>query len=170
MTPAQVLKAGAEELAACGLSKRKTEYILDLADHFKAKRVHADLWSQMDDEAVIAELVQIRGITRWTAEMFLIFNLLRPNVLPLDDAGLIQGISQNYFSGEPVSRSDAREVAANWEPWRTVATWYLWRSLDPFQYKIAPLGISPAAIAAGFSRFPAAAWPIFRGQNNPEVQ
>jgi DNA-3-methyladenine glycosylase II len=131
ITPAQVIKAGAEELAACGLSKRKTEYILDLADHFKAKRVHAHLWSEMDDEAVIAELVRIRGITRWTAEMFLIFNLLRPNVLPLDDAGLIQGISQNYFSGEPVSRSDAREVAANWEPWRTVATWYLWRSLDP---------------------------------------
>lgn len=131
MTPAQVIKAGFDPLSACGLSKRKTEYILDLADHFKAKRVHADLWSQMDDEAVIAELVRIRGITRWTAEMFLIFNLLRPNVLPLDDAGLIQGISQNYFSGEPVSRSDAREVAANWEPWRTVATWYLWRSLDP---------------------------------------
>lgn len=131
LVPAQVIKLGAEKLAACGLSKRKTEYILDLADHFKARRVHADLWSQMDDEAVIAELVQIRGITRWTAEMFLIFNLLRPNVLPLDDAGLIQGISQNYFSGEPVSRSDAREVAANWEPWRTVATWYLWRSLDP---------------------------------------
>jgi DNA-3-methyladenine glycosylase II len=131
MTPSQVIKAGADDLAACGLSKRKTEYILDLADHFKAKRVHADLWSQMEDEAVIAELVRIRGITRWTAEMFLIFNLLRPNVLTLDDAGLIQGISQNYFSGEPVSRSDAREVAANWEPWRTVATWYLWRSLDP---------------------------------------
>lgn len=131
LSPAQVIKAGAAELSGCGLSKRKTEYILDLADHFKAKRVHADLWSQMDDEAVIAELVQIRGISRWTAEMFLIFNLLRPNVLPLDDPGLIQGISQNYFSGEPVSRSDAREVAANWEPWRTVATWYLWRSLDP---------------------------------------
>lgn len=131
MLPSQVIKAGAEELSACGLSKRKTEYILDLADHFKARRVHADLWSQMDDEAVIAELVRIRGITRWTAEMFLIFNLKRPNVLPLDDPGLIQGISQNYFSGEPVSRSDAREVSANWEPWRTVATWYLWRSLDP---------------------------------------
>jgi DNA-3-methyladenine glycosylase II len=131
ITPGQVVKAGPEKLAGCGLSKRKTDYILDLADHFKAKRVHADQWSEMDDEAVIAELVQIRGITRWTAEMFLIFNLLRPNVLPLDDAGLIQGISQNYFSGEPVSRSDAREVSANWEPWRTVATWYLWRSLDP---------------------------------------
>ena len=131
LAPGQVIKLGAVQLSGCGLSKRKTEYILDLADHFKAKRVHADLWSEMDDEAVIAELVQIRGITRWTAEMFLIFNLLRPNVLPLDDAGLIQGISQNYFSGEPVSRSDAREVSANWEPWRTVATWYLWRSLDP---------------------------------------
>jgi DNA-3-methyladenine glycosylase II len=131
ITPAQVIKAGPEQLAACGLSKRKTEYILDLADHFKAKRVHANQWAEMDDEAVIAELVAIRGIGRWTAEMFLIFNLLRPNVLPLDDQGLIQGISQNYFSGEPVSRSDAREVAANWEPWRTVATWYLWRSLDP---------------------------------------
>lgn len=131
LSPSCVVKAGAAQLSGCGLSKRKTEYILDLADHFKAKRVHADLWSEMDDEAVIAELVQIRGISRWTAEMFLIFNLLRPNVLPLDDPGLIQGISQNYFSGEPVSRSDAREVSANWEPWRTVATWYLWRSLDP---------------------------------------
>ena len=130
-TPLQVLKAGNEKLAACGLSKRKAEYILDLAEHFKAKRVHADKWTVMEDEEVIAELVQIRGIGRWTAEMFLIFNLLRPNILPLDDLGLLKGISLNYFSGEPVSRSDAREVAANWEPWRTVATWYLWRSLDP---------------------------------------
>ncbi|RZI40615.1 DNA-3-methyladenine glycosylase 2 family protein [Herbaspirillum sp. HC18] len=128
--PAQVLKAGPEALAACGLSKRKAEYVLDLADHFKAKRVHVDKWAEMDDEEVISELVQIRGIGRWTAEMFLIFNLLRPNILPLDDLGLLKGISVNYFSGEPVSRSDAREVAANWEPWRTVATWYLWRSLD----------------------------------------
>lgn len=130
-TPAQVLKAGVDNLAACGLSRRKAEYILDLADHFKAKRVHVDKWAEMEDEEVIAELIQIRGIGRWTAEMFLIFNLLRPNILPLDDLGLLKGISMNYFSGEPVSRSDAREVAANWEPWCTVATWYLWRSLDP---------------------------------------
>jgi DNA-3-methyladenine glycosylase II len=129
-TPAQVLKAGGDKLAVCGLSKRKAEYIIDLAEHFKAKRVHADKWADMDDEDVIAELIQIRGIGRWTAEMFLIFNLLRPNIFPLDDLGLLRGISVNYFSGEPVSRSDAREVAANWEPWRTVATWYLWRSLD----------------------------------------
>lgn len=128
-TPAQVSKMG-DKLASCGLSKRKAEYILDLAEAFKAKRVHTDKWGAMGDEAVIAELVQIRGISRWTAEMFLIFNLLRPNILPLDDTGLLKGISCNYFSGEPVSRSDAREVSANWEPWRTVATWYLWRSLD----------------------------------------
>jgi DNA-3-methyladenine glycosylase II len=129
-TPAQVIKAGAA-LTECGLSKRKAEYILDLADHFRSRRLHVDDWIDMDDEAVIAELIQIRGIARWTAEMFLIFNLHRPNILPLDDLGLLKGISVNYFSGEPVSRSDAREVAANWEPWRSVATWYLWRSLDP---------------------------------------
>jgi len=131
LTPAQFLKTGADELAGCGLSKRKAEYIIDLADHFKAGRVHVKEWVGMDDEAVIAELTQIRGIGRWTAEMFLMFNLMRPNVLPLDDVGLINAISANYFSGEPVTRSEAREVAANWEPWRTVATWYMWRSLDP---------------------------------------
>jgi DNA-3-methyladenine glycosylase II len=119
------------KLAGCGLSKRKVEYLLDLAAHFRDGSVHAKDWSSMEDEDVIAELIQIRGIGRWTAEMFLIFNLLRPNILPLDDVGLLRGISVNYFSGEPVSRSDAREVSANWEPWRTVATWYLWRSLDP---------------------------------------
>lgn len=131
MTPAAVLKLGLEKLASCGLSKRKAENITDLALHFRDGSVHEKDWSSMDDEDVIAELIQIRGIGRWTAEMFLIFNLLRPNVFPLDDLGLLRGISVNYFSGEPVSRSDAREVAANWEPWRTVATWYLWRSLDP---------------------------------------
>ncbi|WP_441633741.1 DNA-3-methyladenine glycosylase family protein [Cupriavidus sp. YAF13] len=131
LTPAQMLKAGHDNLAACGLSRRKAEYIVDLAEHFKAGRVHVNSWTEMDDEAVIAELTQIRGIGRWTAEMFLMFNLMRPNVLPLDDVGLINAISANYFSGEPVTRSEAREVAANWEPWRTVATWYMWRSLDP---------------------------------------
>jgi DNA-3-methyladenine glycosylase II len=131
LAPQQFIKLGHEKLQACGLSKRKSEYILDLAQHFQSGALHVDTWTSMDDEAVIAELTQIRGIGRWTAEMFLIFNLSRPNVLPLDDLGLIQAISVNYFSGEPVTRSEAREVAANWEPWRTVATWYMWRSLDP---------------------------------------
>jgi DNA-3-methyladenine glycosylase II len=129
-TPEQVLEAGVEKLSAGGLSKRKLDFVMDLAQHFQSKKIHVELWPEMSDEDVIAELVQIRGITRWTAEMFLIFNLLRPNILPLDDPGLLKGISMNYFSGEPVSRIDIREVASNWEPWRTVATWYLWRSLD----------------------------------------
>lgn len=131
LVPACVLKLGYERLAECGLSKRKSEYIVDLAQHFVSGALHIASWASMDDEAVIGELTQIRGIGRWTAEMFLIFNLMRPNVLPLDDLGLIRAISLNYFSGEPVTRSEAREVAANWEPWRTVATWYMWRSLEP---------------------------------------
>jgi DNA-3-methyladenine glycosylase II len=130
VSPQQFRKLGHDKLVACGLSKRKSEYLLDLAQHFVSGALHVDKWMSMDDEAVIAELTQIRGIGRWTAEMFLIFNLSRPDVLPLDDLGLIRAISVNYFSGEPVTRSEAREVAANWEPWRTVATWYMWRSLD----------------------------------------
>ena len=131
MTPAAVLKLKIDDMRAAGLSARKVEYLVDLALHFDAGKLHVDGWHGMDDEAIIAELVAIRGVGRWTAEMFLIFHLMRPNVLPLDDVGLINGISRLYFSGDPVSRSDAREVAAAWKPWSTVATWYIWRSLDP---------------------------------------
>ena len=131
MTPGQVLKLKVDDMRAAGLSARKVEYLVDLAMHFDGGLVHAEAWADMDDEAIIAELVAIRGIGRWTAEMFLIFHMLRPNVLPLDDVGLINGISRNYFSGEAVSRSDAREVAATWAPYCSVATWYIWRSLDP---------------------------------------
>ena len=131
VNPKNILALSAEELRAAGLSGRKVEYIRDLADHFHSGRLHASQWKDMDDESVIKELSDIRGIGRWTAEMVLIFNLVRPNILPLDDIGLIKAISLNYFSGEPVSRHEAREVAANWAPWRTVATWYMWRSIDP---------------------------------------
>jgi DNA-3-methyladenine glycosylase II len=131
LTPAAVLKLKVDDMRAAGLSVRKVEYLVDLALHFSNGTVHVKDWQAMDDEAIIEELVAIRGIGRWTAEMFLIFHLLRPNVLPLDDVGLLNGISRNYFSGEPVSRSDAREVAQAWSPYCTVATWYIWRSLDP---------------------------------------
>ena len=131
ITPANVLKLKVDDMRAAGLSVRKVEYLVDLSLHFDNGALHVKAWETMDDEAIIDELVAIRGIGRWTAEMFLIFHLMRPNVLPLDDVGLIKGISQSYFSGEVVSRSDAREVAAAWAPYRTVATWYIWRSLDP---------------------------------------
>ena len=131
ITPTNVLKLKVDDMRAAGLSARKVEYIVDLALHFDNGALHVKKWSEMTDDAIIEELVAIRGIGRWTAEMFLIFHLMRPNVLPLDDVGLINGISKNYFSGEPVSRSDAREVAQAWQPYSTVATWYIWRSLDP---------------------------------------
>jgi DNA-3-methyladenine glycosylase II len=131
LTPSQVLKLKVDDMREAGLSARKVEYLVDLALHFEQGEVSVKAWSQMPDEEIIAELVAIRGIGRWTAEMFLIFHLMRPNVLPLDDVGLINGISRNYFSGEAVSRSEAREVAQAWAPYCSVATWYIWRSLDP---------------------------------------
>jgi DNA-3-methyladenine glycosylase II len=131
ISPKAVLAADTSQLRGAGLSTRKSEYLIDLAHHFDDGRVHVRQWQQMDDESIIEELVSIRGIGRWTAEMFLIFHLMRPDVLPLDDLGLIKGISVNYFSGEPVSRAEAREVGDAWAPYRSVATWYIWRSLDP---------------------------------------
>jgi DNA-3-methyladenine glycosylase II len=129
--PQAILKLELMELRDAGLSLRKVEYIRDLANHFDNGGLHCAQWDKLDDQTVIAELTAIRGIGRWTAEMFLIFYLMRPNVLPLDDVGLIKAISEAYFSGEPVSRNEAKEVAANWEPYRTIATWYMWRSVDP---------------------------------------
>ncbi len=129
--PSAVQAMAVPRLREAGLSARKCEYLLDLARHFGGDGVHPGQWQSMDDEAIIAELVAIRGIGRWTAEMFLMFHLMRPNVLPLDDLGLLKGISLNYFSGEPVSRAEAREVGEAWAPFRSVATWYIWRSLDP---------------------------------------
>ncbi len=129
--PAQVLKLSTEDMRGAGLSARKVEYLQDLATYFQTGKVSVKQWHLMEDEAIIIELVAIRGIGRWTAEMFLMFYLLRPDVLPLDDVGLLNGISKLYFSGEPVSRSEVRDLARAWEPYRSVATWYIWRSLDP---------------------------------------
>lgn len=131
MTPGNVLKLKVDDMRAAGLSARKVEYLVDLAVHFDNGALHVKSWDTMSDDEIVTELVAIRGVGRWTAEMFLIFHLMRPNVLPLDDVGLINGISSNYFSGDVVSRSDAREVAAAWAPYCSVATWYIWRSLDP---------------------------------------
>jgi len=131
MTPKRVLKLKVDDMRAAGLSARKVEYLVDLAVHFDTHQLRVNQWTALPDEDIISELTAVRGIGRWTAEMFLIFHLTRPNVLPLDDVGLINGISRNYFSGEAVSRSDAREVAAAWAPYCSVATWYIWRSLDP---------------------------------------
>jgi DNA-3-methyladenine glycosylase II len=131
ITPENVLKRKRPQLRACGLSDRKTEYIADLAQHFADGRIHERDWPQMDDEAIIAELTDVRGIGRWTAEMFLMFNLLRPDVFPLDDLGLQKGVRVAYFNNRKVSLKRIKKLGETWRPWRSVATWYLWRSLDP---------------------------------------
>ena len=131
MVPDRVARMRLGTMTRCGLSGRKAEYVRDLAVQFVGGAVDPTHWPALDDEAVIAELVQVRGIGRWTAEMFLIFNLLRPDVYPLDDLGLLKAISVNYNEGRAVSRAEAAAMGTRWQPWRTVATWYLWRSLDP---------------------------------------
>lgn len=139
VTPDRVCRMRASTLAACGLSVRKGEYLKDLAARFRSGEVDPCRWPGLDDESIIAELVAVRGIGRWTAEMFLIFNLLRPDVLPVDDLGVLRAISLNYprsaqDAAEPTARqmrAEALGVGERWRPWRTVATWYLWRSLDP---------------------------------------
>ncbi|MEW5864974.1 MAG: DNA-3-methyladenine glycosylase [Pseudomonadota bacterium] len=131
ISPERVLGVRRDALRACGLSARKVEYIADLARHFADGSIHVARWPQMTDEEVIAELTRVRGIGRWTAEMFLIFNLLRPDVLPLDDLGLQRAIRLHYFGGRKVSVARMRRLGEGWTPWRSVATWYLWRSLDP---------------------------------------
>jgi DNA-3-methyladenine glycosylase II len=131
VTPEKILLKQRPVLRACGLSDRKTEYIADLAQHFADGSIHVHRWPQMSDEQIIAELIQVRGIGRWTAEMFLIFNLLRPDVFPLDDLGLQKGIRVSYFRNRRVALSTMRKLGETWRPWRSVATWYLWRSLDP---------------------------------------
>lgn len=131
VTPKNILVMDDIRLRECGLSYRKIEYVKDLSEHFLKQGLAKANWQALDDETVIRDLTAVRGIGQWTAEMFLIFNLKRPDILPLDDIGLLRAISLNYFSGEKVTRSQAREVAENWVPYRTVATWYLWRSIDP---------------------------------------
>ena len=131
ITPANIASAELTRLRTCGLSGQKCAYLLDLAQRFDSGTLDPDGWHDLDDEALIAELTQVKGIGRWTAEMFLIFFMARPDVLPLDDIGLQRAMSLHYNAGRPLSKLKMRKIGAAWAPWRSVATWYLWRSLDP---------------------------------------
>lgn len=131
VTPAAVLDRHRDRLRECGLSRQKALYLGDLAQRFTTGMLDARLWPGLDDEALIVELTRVKGIGRWTAEMFLIFYLARPDVLPLDDLGLQRAMTLHYSRGRPLSRTRMRRIADTWAPWRSVATWYLWRSLDP---------------------------------------
>lgn len=144
LTPRAVLQKTTDELRSAGLSGRKAQYLHSLAEHFDHGLLSVAQWHNMSDEDIITELTQIRGIGRWTAEMFLMFCLLRPNILPLDDIGLLKAVEQLYPHAcqqpQPVATLAAQrrhtanvtqQLAQQWQPWCSAATWYLWRHLDP---------------------------------------
>jgi len=125
--------AGADstKLRNCGLSGNKVLYLQDLARNFVDGSLNVANWEHFSDEELVAEITQVKGIGRWTADMFLIFYMMRPDVLPLDDIGLQRAMSMHYNKNRPLSKLKIRAIAKDWVPWRSVATWYLWRSLDP---------------------------------------
>lgn len=130
--PKRVAALNPAHLKACGLSERKALYIQNLAAHFNEKKISAARLAKLSDADAKTALVALHGIGPWTAEMYLMFNLWRPDILPLGDVGLIRAIQINYFKGRKVSLKSIRRVAAPWSPYSTVAVWYLWRSLDPY--------------------------------------
>ena len=136
ITPDAVCGHSEEALHACGLSRRKASYLVNLAEHFRDRALGGKSWHRMDDEQVIETLVGIKGIGRWTAEMFLIFHLLRRDVLPVTDVGIQKAVARHYNAGERMNADELIAIAEPWRPWRSVASWYLWRSLDaiPVEY------------------------------------
>ena len=130
-SPETVGRARKPTLRSCGLSGQKAGYLKDLAGKFRDGTLDVAGWHALEDEVLIAELMQVKGIGRWTAEMFLMFNLLRPDVFPLGDLGLQKGIRLAYYNDRKTSLKKMKKLGETWRPWRSVATWYLWRSLDP---------------------------------------
>ncbi len=131
VVPERVSRLSVAALRGCGLSGQKAGYLLDLSTRFADGTLDTARWHDMDDEALITDLTQIKGIGRWTADMFLIFYLTRPNVFPLGDLGLHRAMQLHYNKGRKLSDRRIATLGKLWAPWRSVATWYLWRSLDP---------------------------------------
>ena len=131
VAPSVIAASTLETLRGCGLSGQKSGYILDLATRFHEGRLQPAQWTTLDDEALVSELIQVKGIGRWTAEMFMIFNLMRPDIFPLADLGLQKALMLHYNRGRKLTPARMQRIGAVWAPWRSVATWYMWRSLDP---------------------------------------
>jgi DNA-3-methyladenine glycosylase II len=129
-SPADVLSTPDQALRAVGLSQNKMLSIRDLARHFEEKLINTKRFPQMSDEEIIAALIPVRGIGRWTAEMFLIFSLGRPDVLAVDDLGLRNAMKKLYQLEETPTSTQRQQIAEPWRPYRSAASWYLWRSLD----------------------------------------
>ncbi len=129
-SPEQVLKKSDAELRKVGLSAKKALYIKDLAAHVRDGAINFHRFHRMEDEAIIEHLIRVKGIGRWTAEIFLMFNLGRPDVIPADDLGVQNAVMRHYRLAERPNRKTLVELAERWRPYRTAAAWYLWRSLD----------------------------------------
>ena len=130
VNPESILAKTHEELRQVGLSNRKVEYIVGIAEAWTEGLGEID-WEQMSDEEVVQELVKLRGVGRWTVQMLLIFALLRQDIFPIDDIGLIRGMEKLYNSGNPLETSELYEISEKWIPYRTMGVWYIWRSIDP---------------------------------------
>ena len=129
--PEIILKTHSSTLKSVGLSRQKVKYLKNLANAFIEKKIKINLWDKMNDEEIVQDLIQIKGIGRWTVEMFMIFNLCRSDIFPLDDIGMIKGLCKLYKISYPTERDKIIKIGKKWKPYRSVATWYLWRSLDP---------------------------------------
>ena len=129
--PQQLLNSNEQNLRECGLSAAKVRYLQALARYFWENKISIQNWQNLTDSEVVKELTSISGIGKWTAEMFMIFYLARPDIFPIADIGLQKAIFRHYNSSDKISLSEIAAIAENWKPYRTVATWYLWRSLDP---------------------------------------
>jgi len=130
MTPAAILKLRPDRMRRLGLSAQKTLYIRELAKHTKKGSVVFEGLEQMDDTQVVEHLTQVKGIGVWTAHMFLIFALRRPDVLPTGDLGIRMAMQKAWNLSELPKPQEMEALAAKWRPWASVASWYLWRSLD----------------------------------------
>jgi len=130
--PDNVLKMPDSKLRSAGLSGMKVKYIKDLSEKIKSKELQLRLLKNMTDDEVIMHLTQVKGIGRWTAEMFLIFSLGRLDVLPVGDLGLKKGIQRLYSMPDLPEKDEIEELAEKWKPYRTIATWYIWKSLNQF--------------------------------------
>ncbi len=130
VTPESIAAIPVADLRACGFSGQKASYMHDLAAHFSSGEVKPRRWARMDDEGIIEDLTRVKGLGRWSVQMFLMFHLRRPDVLPVGDLGLQRAMERAYNDGEPLSKDDMREIGKPWQPFSTVASWYLWRSLE----------------------------------------
>ncbi|AIL32857.1 hypothetical protein IX83_05580 [Basilea psittacipulmonis DSM 24701] len=128
--PSVVLKLSEQALKGIGIGTRKVVYLKDLAIYFQNEWVTPSHWSKMSDDEIVKQLCAIKGIGPWTAQIFLMMFLQRPNVLPIVDLGLKKAIEKHYFGGETVTPAVMKNLAQAWQPWCTVATWYLWKSLE----------------------------------------